>query len=148
MALGREVLARKEAWRNELRSPYPGPLRACVYKYGLQGENARWVNEHRDDPVYFPLIDRNRPENFDRTLRMRLKGQGVPQSEKDEVILKDLQARHQIPQAAIEQMMDLSDASDPSNEGPRLPLRPTSQRLPTKLLERESDVTLDTTSRQ
>ena len=124
MALGLEVLARKEAWRNELRSPYPGPLRACVYKYGLQGKNARWVNEHWDDPVYFPFVERNRPDNFDRTLRRWLKGQGIPQSEKDEVILKDLRDRHQIPQAVIEQMMDVSAASD---EGPRLPPEATYQ---------------------
>ena len=117
-------MARNEAWRNELRSPYPGLLRACVYKYGLQGKNARWVNEHWDDSVYFPFIHRNRPENFDRTLRRWLKGQGIPQSEKDEVLLKDLQDRHLIPQAVIQQMMDASDAS---NEGPGLPPETTYQ---------------------
>ena len=124
MVLGREVLAGNEAWRNELRSPYPGPLRACVYKYGLQGKNARWVNEHWDDAVYFPFLERNRPEQFDRTLRRWLKGQGVPQSEKDEVLLKDLQDRHQIPQAVIEQM---KDASGVSNEMPGLPPEATYQ---------------------
>ena len=78
------------------RRPYPVSLRATVYKYGLQGADTWWVNEHWEDARYFPFVDRDRPVNFDRTLRRWLKGQKVPQSEKDDVLFQNLAERHGI----------------------------------------------------
>jgi hypothetical protein len=77
-----------------------------VYKYGLQGGDTRWVNEHWGDARYFPCVDRDRPVNFDRTLRRWLKGQKIPQSEKDEVLLQDLWERHGVPQYIAGKMLD------------------------------------------
>jgi hypothetical protein len=88
------------------RSPYPENLRAIIYKYGLQGESAHWVNEHWDDGRYFPSIERQRPDNFDRTLRRWLKGEGIAQDEIDEVLYADLSERHGVPQALTRQMLE------------------------------------------
>ena len=93
------------------RSPYPVSLRASVYKYGLQGGDTRWVNEHWGDARYFPVVDRDRPVNFDRTLRRWLKGQKVPQNEKDEVLFQGLWERHGVPQYIAGKTSHLKNAS-------------------------------------
>ena len=88
------------------RSPYPENLRAIIYKYGLQGESAHWVNEHWDDGSYFPAIQRQRPDNFDRTLRRWFKGEGISQREIDEVLYAGLRERHDVPQQVTQQMLE------------------------------------------
>lgn len=104
------------------RSPYPEHLRAIIYKYGLQGESAQWVNEHWDDGQYFPSIERQRPDNFDRTLRRWLKGEGIAQEEIDEVLYADLCERHGVPQHLTQRMLEAArelpryDAATPFEE--------------------------------
>jgi len=91
------------------RSPYPENLRAIIYKYGFQGESAHWVNEHWDDGRYFPTIDRPRPNNFDRTVRRWLKGEGIAQEEIDEVLYAALWERHGVPRALTEKMHEAAE---------------------------------------
>ena len=104
------------------RSPYPENLRAIIYKYGLQGESAHWVNEHWDDGRYFPTIERQRPDNFDRTLRRWLKGEGIAQEEIDEVLYAALWERHGVPRALTEKMHEAA------GELPRFDRQPPSKK--------------------
>ena len=106
------------------RSPYPDNLRAIIYKYGLQGESAHWVNEHWDDGRYFPTIERQRPNNFDRTLCRYLKGDGNAQEEIEEVLYTALWEHHSVARAITKQMHDAA------SELPRFdPATPFEERL-------------------
>jgi len=85
-------------------SPYTENLRAVIYKCGLQGESTHWVNEHWDDGRYFPTIERQRPDNFDRTLRRLLNWEGIAQEEVDEVLYAAFWELHGVPRALPEKM--------------------------------------------
>ena len=106
------------------RSPYPENLRAIIYRCGLQDESAHWVNEHWDDGIYFPAIQRQRPDNFDRTLRRWLRGEGIAQTEIDEILYAGLSERHGVPQEVIQQMVEAT------GEMPRFdPIIPFEERV-------------------